>query len=161
MHRFCCEQEAAENLLAVFGVPASGEATQVTAQMLEPAFAQIRRAQPMSPVSREGEERQHLFQLALEFLHHLRRRPPPACAESACPIPRLRLILRVPDPPELPPELPPLEPGESWRQRFQVAEPVRQAALMPGRWIHHLGRTDDRRQSITYDQFHRLQSAFP
>src|SRR5713226_8445835 len=124
MHRFCRLQEAHENLLAVFGVTASGEETQVTAQMFEPSFAQVGRAQPMSPVSREGEERQHLFQLALEFLHHLRRRPPPACAESPRPIPRLRLVLRVPDPPELPPELPPLEPGESWRQRFQVAEPV-------------------------------------
>src|SRR5712692_8399585 len=127
MHRFCCEQEAAENLLAVFGATASGEATQVTAQIRNPAVAQVGRAPPMSPVSREGEERQHLFQLALEFLHHLRRRPPPACAESACPIPRLRLILRVPDPPELPPELAPLEPWKSRRQRFQVAEPVRQA----------------------------------
>src|ERR1700693_3414155 len=113
MHRFCCEQEAAENLLAVLGVTASGEAAQITAQVFEPAFAQVGRAQPMSPVCWEGEEGQHLFQLALEFLHHLRRRPPPARTEPPCPFSRLRLVLRVPDPPELPPELAPLKPRKS------------------------------------------------
>jgi hypothetical protein len=86
MHRFCCEQEAAENLLAVLGVTASGEAAQVTAQMFEPAFAQVGRTQPMAPVCRESEEGQHAFQLVLEFLHHLRWQPPPA-RETVAPSP--------------------------------------------------------------------------
>src|ERR1039457_6953258 len=123
MHGFCCEQEATQDLFAVLGVAASGEAAQVTAQVFEPAFAQIGRAQPMSPLRREGEKCQHLFQLALEFLHYLRRGPPPTRAESPRPVPRLPFVLRVPDPPELPLELASLEPSESWRQRFQVAEP--------------------------------------
>jgi len=118
MHAFCCEQETAENLLAVLGVTAAGEAAQIAAQMFEPAFAQVGRAQPMSPVRREGEEREHLLQLELEFLHHLWRGPPPASAESPRPVPRLRLVFRVPDPPEFPPEFAPLEPSKSWRQRF-------------------------------------------
>src|SRR6202140_4781050 len=146
MHGFCCEQEAAENLLAVLGVTASGEAAQIAAQMFEPAFAQVSRAQPMSPVRWEVEKRQHLFQLELEFLHHHCRGPPPASAESPGPVPCLRLVFRVPDPPELPTELAPLQPRKSWRQRFQVPKPMRQAALMPGRWIHHLPHTDDRSQ---------------
>src|SRR3972149_880978 len=148
MHRFCREQEAAENLLAVLSVTASGEAAQITAQVFEPAFAQVGGAQPMSPRWREGEESQRLFELELEFLHHLRRRPSPARAEPSRPVPRLRGVLRLPDPPELPPELAPPEPGQAWRQRFQVAEPMRQAALMPGRRIHHLRCTDDGGQSI-------------
>src|SRR3984885_6727688 len=97
----------------------------------------------MSPLRREGEEGQHVFELDLEFLHHLWSSPPPSCTESPRPVPRLRLVLRVPDPPELPSELPPLEPRQARRQRFQVPEPVRQAALVPSRWIHHLARTDD------------------
>jgi hypothetical protein len=44
MHRFCREQEATQNLLAVLGVTAAGEAAQISAQMFEPAFAQIGRA---------------------------------------------------------------------------------------------------------------------
>src|SRR5271169_144382 len=114
MHGFCCQQEATQDLLAVFGVTAAGKAAQIAAQMFEPACAQVGRAQPMSPVRREVEKRQHLFQLELEFLHHLWRGPPPASAESPRPVPRLRLVLRVPDPPELPPEFAPLEPSKSW-----------------------------------------------
>src|SRR3972149_9552214 len=106
----------------------------------------------MSPVCRKSEEGQHAFQLELEFLHHLWRGPPPARAESPRPVPRLHLVLRVPDPPEFPPKLPPLEPWKSRRQRFQAAEPVRQTALMSGRRIHRLGRTDDPCQSITHNQ---------
>src|ERR1019366_2353094 len=102
MHGFCSEQEAAENLLAVLGVTASGKAAQIAAQMFEPAFAQVRRAQPMPPLRWEVEKRQPLFQFELEFLHHLWRGPPPASAESPGPVPCLRLVLRVPDPPELP-----------------------------------------------------------
>src|SRR5258708_5578756 len=113
----------------------------------------------MAPVRWEVEKRQHLFQLELEFLHHLWRGPPPASAESPRPVPCLRLVLRVPDPPELPPEFSPLEPSKSWRQCLQVTEPMRQTALMPSRGIHHLRRTDDRGQSVTHDQFHRLQPA--
>jgi hypothetical protein len=45
MHRSCCEQEAAENLLAVLGVTASGEAAQIATQMFEPAFTQVGGAQ--------------------------------------------------------------------------------------------------------------------
>src|ERR1700691_1819238 len=119
MHGFCCEQEATENLLAVLGVAAAWKAAQIAAQMFEPAFAQVGGAQPMAPLRWEVEKRQHLFQLELEFLHHLRRGPPPASAESPRPIPRLRFVLRVPNPPELPPELASLQPSESWRQRFQ------------------------------------------
>src|SRR5882724_11521244 len=111
MHRFCCQQEAAKNLLAVLAVTASGKAAQITAQMFEPAFAQIRCAQPMSPVCRKGEEGQHLFQFALEFLHHLWCGPPPARAEPPRPFPRLCLVLRIPDPPELSPKLAPLTPN--------------------------------------------------
>jgi hypothetical protein len=44
MHGFCCEQEASENVLAVFAVTASGKAAQITAQVFEPAFTQIGRA---------------------------------------------------------------------------------------------------------------------
>ena len=44
MHRFCGEQKAAQDLLAVLGVPASRKATQITAQMFEPSFAQVGRA---------------------------------------------------------------------------------------------------------------------
>ena len=44
MHRFCCEQEAAQDLLAVFGVAAAGETAQITPQVFEPAFAQVGRA---------------------------------------------------------------------------------------------------------------------
>ena len=150
MPRFCCEQEAAQNLLAVLGVTASGETAQITAQVFEPAFTQVGRAQPMLLPCREGKEGQYTFQLSLEFLHHLWRGPAPASTESPCPVPRLRLVLRLPDPPELPP----LEPSESWHQRFQAPKPLRQAELMPGRRIHHLGRTEDRGQSITHDQFH-------
>src|SRR6202035_508150 len=100
-----CQQETAENLLAAQGVAAAWKAAQVTAQMFEPAFAQIRGAQSMAPLRWEVEYHQHLFQLELEFLHHLRRGPPPASAESPRPIPRLPFVFRVPDPPELPPNL--------------------------------------------------------
>src|SRR5258708_5578757 len=89
----------------------------------------------MAPVRWEVEKRQHLFQLELEFLHHLWRGPPPASAESPRPVPCLRLVLRVPDPPELPPEFSPLEPSKSWRQCLQVTEPMRQTALMPSRGL--------------------------
>src|SRR5260370_41082250 len=119
MHGFCCQQEAAENLLAVLGVTTSGETAQIAAQMFEPAFAQVRRAQPMAPRRWEVEKRQHLFQLALEFLDHLRRVPSPAHTESPRPLSRPRLVLRVPDPPEFPPELTSLQPPESRRQGFQ------------------------------------------
>src|ERR1700733_1931838 len=115
----------------------------------------------MSPRRRKVEEGQHVFQLSLEFLYHLWSSPPPTSTESPRPLPRLHLILRVPDPPELPSKLPPLEPGQPWRQCFQVAEPVRQAALMSSRWIHRLGRMNNSCHSITHDQFHRLQPALP
>src|ERR1700693_6604150 len=119
MHRFCCQQEAAQDLFAVLGVTATWETAQITAQMFEPAFAQVGRDQPMWPLRWKGKKRQHLFQLGLEFLHHLWRGPPPASAEPPCPVPRLRLVLRVPDPPELPPGFAPLRPSVSWGQRFQ------------------------------------------
>src|SRR5579863_2638820 len=161
MHGFRCQQEAAEDLFAVLGVATSRESAQIAAQMFEPAFTQVRRAQTMAPLRWEVEKRQHLFQLALKFLHHLWRGPPPARTESPRPVPRLRLVLRVPNPPELPPEFAPLEPCPSRRQRFQVPKPMRQTALLPSRGIHHLRRTDDRGQSVTHDQYHRLQPAFP
>src|ERR1700687_1772740 len=115
MHGFCCQQEAAQDLLAVLDVATSREAAQIAAQMFEPAFVQVGGAQPMAPLRWEVEKRQHLLQLELEFLHHLRRGPPPARAESLSPVPRLRLVLRVPDPPELPPEFSPLQPSKSRR----------------------------------------------
>src|SRR5580658_8420792 len=43
MHGSSCEQEAAENLLAVLAVTASRKAARITAQVFEPAFAQISR----------------------------------------------------------------------------------------------------------------------
>ncbi|MBZ5699781.1 MAG: hypothetical protein LAN18_14675 [Acidobacteriia bacterium] len=49
--------------------------------MFEPAFAQIRRAQPVPPVCRKGEEREYALELLLELLHHLRRGPPPTRTE--------------------------------------------------------------------------------
>src|SRR5258706_1146387 len=89
MRGFCCQQEAAENLLAVLGVTTSGETAQIAAQMFEPAFAQVRRAQPMAPLRWEVEKRQHLFQLALEFLDHHRRGTSTAGTESQRPLSRL------------------------------------------------------------------------
>src|SRR5258708_34510559 len=97
----------------------------------------------MAPLRREVEKRQHLFQLELEFLHHLWRGPPPASAESPRPVPCLPLVLRVPDPPELPPEFSPLEPSKSRRPCLQVTEPMRQPALRPSLGITHLPRTAD------------------
>src|SRR5512135_692852 len=38
---------------------------------------------------------------------------------------------------------------------------MRQATLIPSRWIHHLSCTDDRAQSITHDQFYGFQPALP
>jgi hypothetical protein len=71
------QQETTEHLLAVLGVAAARETAQVSAQVFEPAFAQIRRAQPVPPVCRKGEERQHTIELLLELLHHFRCGPPP------------------------------------------------------------------------------------
>src|SRR4029077_7662356 len=111
MHGFCCQQEAAENLLAVLGVAAAGKAAPVTAQMFEPAFAQIRGAQSMAPLRWEVEKRQHLFQLALDFLPSLGRVPPTASTEAPRPVPRRRLVLPNPAPPNHAPELPPIHPS--------------------------------------------------
>jgi hypothetical protein len=117
MHQFPDRQEAAQDPFAALGVTAARKAAQVTAQMFEPIFAQIGRAQPVSPLRPEVEKREHFFHLELEFLDHLRYGPTPARTES-------------------------------WRHRFQVPKPMRQAALLPRRRIHRLRRTDDRGQSI-------------
>src|SRR3974390_3911660 len=105
MHLFGGQQEAAEDLLAMLAVAATRETAQVTAQVFEPAFPQVGGAQAVPPSGRESEEGQHLFQLELEFLGHLWRRASPARAKSTGPVPRLPLVLRLPNPPELSPEL--------------------------------------------------------
>src|ERR1700751_2295266 len=124
MHLFSGEQEAAEYLLAVFGVAATGEAAQITAQMLEPAFPQVRRAHTVSPARGKGKESEHGWQLLREFLDHLRCGPAPAGAETARPLACLQFMVRFPDPPKLSTQFPTLEPRQSWRQALQVAEPV-------------------------------------
>src|SRR5258708_19480802 len=115
----------------------------------------------MAPLRGEVENRQPLSHLDWEFLPHPWPGPPPASAESPRPVPCLRLVLRVPDPPELPPEFSPLEPSKSWRPCLQVTEPMRQTALMPTRGIHHLRPTDDPGQSFTHDQFHSFHPPLP
>jgi len=126
------------------------ESGSITAQMFEPAFARLVVRNDVA-TGLEGEEGQHLFQLALEFLHHLRRRScqraQNRCAQSA----PARRPPR-PDPPEL------------RRNRRRGTRPSGASAppgcgtnapgnADAGGWIHHLGRTDDRAQSITDDQF--------
>src|SRR5260221_7256745 len=87
MHGFCCQQEEAKNLLAVLAVTASGKAAQITAQMFEPTFAQVGRAQPMSPVCRKGEEGQHLFQFAIGISPPSVVRPTASARRTAAPSP--------------------------------------------------------------------------
>jgi len=67
MHLFSGEQEAAEYLLAVFGVSATGETAEIASQVLEPAFTQVGGAQPVSPACRKSEESQHAWQLRWNF----------------------------------------------------------------------------------------------
>ena len=51
MHRFCCEQEAVENLLAVLGVTASGEAALSTGNLADGDLVSI--AQKISESARD------------------------------------------------------------------------------------------------------------
>lgn len=62
MHGFCGAQGEAQHLLAVVRVAAARKAAQVTAQVFEPAFAQVGRAQSVSPVHRKVEEGQNLLE---------------------------------------------------------------------------------------------------
>src|SRR6516225_9522281 len=106
----------------------------------------------MAPVCGKDEEGQHLIELALEFLDHVRCTPPPTRTEPACPLPCLRFAFGIPDPPKLPAKLAALKPSQPRRQRFQLAEPMCQTQLVPGRRIHRLYGTPHRRQSVTHDQ---------
>jgi len=91
VHLLGGQQETTEHLLAVFGVAAARE----TAQVFEPAFAQIGGAQPMSSSRRESKQSQHVWQLGLKLSDHLWRGPPPASTESPRPVPRMRFVLRL------------------------------------------------------------------
>jgi hypothetical protein len=87
VHLLGGQQETTEHLLAVLGVAAARETAQVSPQVFEPAFAQIRRAQPVPPVYRNGEEREYALGLLLGW---------ETWKDEECPPPlRLKVIRQV------------------------------------------------------------------